>query len=94
MSEAQIVDKQEPVVFSFGDPISMLDRREILDYIECWSNGRWYETPVSLDGLAKSLRPMSIMARPFMPNAIFWLRPLFLIQSFLWIPLIRWRWIF
>lgn len=56
MSEAQIVDKQEPVVFSFGDPISMLDRREILDYIECWSNGRWYETPVSLDGLAKSLR--------------------------------------
>jgi capsid portal protein len=26
----------------------------ILDYSECWLNGRWYEPPISLDGLAKS----------------------------------------
>ena len=82
MSEVQIVDKQEPVVFSFGDPVSMLDRREILDYIECWSNGRWYETPVSLDGLAKSLRAnvhhgsaiyakRNILASTFIPHPKF-----------------------
>src|SRR5690606_24518497 len=43
-------------VFSFGDPTPVLDRREILDYIECWQNGRWYEPPVSWEGLAKSFR--------------------------------------
>lgn len=42
--------------FTFGDPTSVLDRSEILDYIECWMNGRWYEPPVSWDGLAKSFR--------------------------------------
>lgn len=33
-----------------------MDRREILDYVECWLNGEWYETPISFDGLARSLR--------------------------------------
>lgn len=42
--------------FSFGDPLPVLDRNEILDYIECWANGRWYEPPISWDGLAKSFR--------------------------------------
>ncbi|WP_398492631.1 phage portal protein [Variovorax sp.] len=42
--------------FTFGDPTPVMDRREILDYIECWMNGRWYEPPVSWDGLAKSFR--------------------------------------
>ena len=42
--------------FSFGDPTPVMDRREILDYLECWMNGRWYEPPVSWDGLAKSFR--------------------------------------
>lgn len=28
----------------------------ILDYLKCWLNGRWYEPPMSLDGLAKSSR--------------------------------------
>ncbi|MBI3727105.1 MAG: phage portal protein [Burkholderiales bacterium] len=42
--------------FTFGDPSPVLDRSEILDYIECWSNGRYYEPPVSWDGLAKSFR--------------------------------------
>ena len=22
--------------FSFGDPVPVLDRRELLDYVECW----------------------------------------------------------
>lgn len=42
--------------FSFGDPEAVLDRREILDYVECWLNGDWYETPISFDGLARTLR--------------------------------------
>ena len=42
--------------FSFGEPEPVLNRREILDYIECWNNGRWYEPPVSFSGLAKSFR--------------------------------------
>lgn len=36
--------------FSFGDPIPILDRRELLDYVECVQMDRWYEPPVSLTG--------------------------------------------
>ena len=42
--------------FTFGDPTPVLDTRGILDYLECWQNGRWYEPPVSLDGLSKTAR--------------------------------------
>lgn len=42
--------------FSFGDPVPVLDRREILDYAECLNAGRWYEPPVSWEGLARSYR--------------------------------------
>jgi PBSX family phage portal protein len=42
--------------FTFGDPEPVMHRREILDYIECWNNGRWYEPPISFAGLAKSFR--------------------------------------
>ncbi len=42
--------------FTFGEPEGVMDRREILDYVECWFNGTWYEPPVSFDGLARSLR--------------------------------------
>lgn len=42
--------------FTFGDPVPVMDRREVLDYIECWLNGKWYEPPVSVDGLAKAFR--------------------------------------
>lgn len=42
--------------FSFGDPVPVLDKREIMDYIQCMQASKWYEPPLSLDGLAKSLR--------------------------------------
>lgn len=42
--------------FSFGDPESVLDRREIIDYLECPRMTRWYEPPISMDGLARSSR--------------------------------------
>ncbi len=41
--------------FSFGDH-SVLDRRELLDYVECVQTDRWYEPPVSFDGLARTFR--------------------------------------
>lgn len=40
--------------FTFGDPIPVMDGREILDYLECYDNGRWFEPPISLDGLARA----------------------------------------
>ena len=42
--------------FSFGDAVPVLDRRELLDYLECGLVGKWYEPPVSWEGLAKSFR--------------------------------------
>lgn len=42
--------------FTFGDAIPVMDQRELLDYVECWMNGKWYEPPISLDGLSKAFR--------------------------------------
>jgi PBSX family phage portal protein len=42
--------------FAFGDPEAVLDRRDFIDYLECPNNGKWYEPPVSMDGLARSSR--------------------------------------
>ncbi|MFX1067450.1 phage portal protein, partial [Escherichia coli] len=51
-------ETKKPVAeaFSFGDPIPVLDRRELLDYVECVQMDRWYEPPVSFDGLARTFR--------------------------------------
>ncbi|EMU6155728.1 phage portal protein [Yersinia enterocolitica] len=51
------IHQQQPVeAFTFGEPSAVLDKREILDYIECNGNGKWYEPPISFDGLARSFR--------------------------------------
>lgn len=51
------VDPQQRMeAFAFGDPEPVMDARSLLDYIECWRNGRWYEPPVNLDSLAKAFR--------------------------------------
>lgn len=42
--------------FAFGDPEPVLDRRLMLDQAECYANDRWYEPPVSRDGLARAYR--------------------------------------
>jgi capsid portal protein len=42
--------------FTFGDPVPVLDRRELLDYVECVVMDKWYEPPVSFDGLARTFR--------------------------------------
>jgi capsid portal protein len=42
--------------FTFGDAMPVMDRAEILDYVDTWSAGQWFEAPVSLAGLAKLFR--------------------------------------
>lgn len=42
--------------FTFGDPVPILDRRELLDYVECVVMDRWYKPPVSFDGLPRTFR--------------------------------------
>lgn len=42
--------------FAFGDPEPVLDRRQLIDLLECYHNGRWYEPPIPLDGLARAYR--------------------------------------
>lgn len=42
--------------FTFGDPEPVLSRGTMLDMLECWHNHRWYEPPISLDGLARAFR--------------------------------------
>jgi PBSX family phage portal protein len=44
----------QAIAFSFGDPEPVLDRRELAQHIECWRNGRYYEPPISMDGLVRS----------------------------------------
>lgn len=56
MAEAAAVSDHKTVAFTFGEPESVLSAREIFDYLECWFNGRWYEPPLSLDGLARSVK--------------------------------------
>ncbi len=42
--------------FTFGEPVAVLDRRELLDYVECMRSGLWFEPPLPWDGLTRSFR--------------------------------------
>lgn len=79
VTETTATGAQKMEAFTFGEPSPVLDRRDILDYVECITNGRWYEPPVSFTGLAKSLRAAvhhsspiyvkrNILASTFMPH--------------------------
>src|SRR5476649_2640663 len=72
---------QQSELFRFDEPATVMDRRDILNYVECISNGKWYEPPVSFSGLAKSMRaavhhssPMyvkrNILASTFIPHPL------------------------
>lgn len=67
--------------FTFGDPIPSLDRREIMEYLECVKMGRYYEPPISWEGLARSFRSAvhhssaiyvkrNILASSFIPHPL------------------------
>jgi PBSX family phage portal protein len=68
--------------FSFGDPMEVLDRRELLDYLECMRMGKWFEPPLPWEGLAKSFRAAAhhssaiyvkrnILVSTFIPHPLF-----------------------
>lgn len=63
-------------VFTFGDP-EPVSRLRLLDYVEAMFNGRWYEPPFPLDGLADAFR-----ASPHHSSAIYLKRNL-LTSSFI-----------
>lgn len=48
--------EKQPMAFTFGDPEPVLNNSQIFDYLECWKNGKYYEPPLSLDGLARATR--------------------------------------
>jgi len=67
--------------FSFGDPTPVLDHADIMESLECWLNGKWYEPPVSWQGLAKSFNAsvhhssaihfkVNILSSTFVPNKV------------------------
>lgn len=41
--------------FTFGEPTPVMGGRDLLDYTQAFNNGRYYEPPVSLKGLHRSL---------------------------------------
>ncbi len=41
--------------FTFGDPVPVLDQRDLSGYFHAAFNGKWYDPPVSFDGLARAL---------------------------------------
>ena len=49
-------DNRGVTAFSFGDPEPVNSRATMLDMLECYHNQRWYEPPISLDGLARTFR--------------------------------------
>lgn len=55
-TELATSDQPRAEAFTFGEPMPVLSQREIFDYLESMHNGRWYEPPLSLDGLAKVYR--------------------------------------
>lgn len=46
----------KPVAFTFGEPVPIIDGRELSNYLECWFNGRYFEPAVNFNGLAKSYK--------------------------------------
>lgn len=51
---ADTVAASQAQAFTFGDPEPVLQGRGLLDYIECWQNGRWYEPPINMHTLAQA----------------------------------------
>ena len=49
-------DPSTCTAFTFGDPEPVLDRRMLIEHLQALNNGRWYEPPLSLDGLARVYR--------------------------------------
>lgn len=67
--------------FSFGDPEPVIGGRGLLDHLECWTNGPYFEPPISLAGLSKARHAsthhasamalkVNLLASTFRPNKL------------------------
>lgn len=63
MNELVEIDAGEPggapMVFTFGEPDSVIGSRDLWTYFEVWQNGRWYETPLPMVSLGKAFNMSS-----------------------------------
>lgn len=50
------MSEQQIEAFTFGEPAPVLNTRDIFDYLEAMHNGKWYEMPLSPDGLSRIYR--------------------------------------
>jgi len=55
-SPATVATTPRAEAFTFGEPLPVLSQREVFDYMEAMSNGKWYEPPLSLSGLSRVYR--------------------------------------
>ncbi|AWH45414.1 phage portal protein [Stenotrophomonas sp. ZAC14A_NAIMI4_1] len=62
--------------FSFGEPSPVLESRGLFDYLECWRNGRYYEPPITLNGLSRTTR-----SNPFLHSGLIFKRNM-LVRTF------------
>lgn len=80
-TSATVTAPAKAEAFTFGDPIPSLDRREIMEYLECVKMGRYYEPPISWEGLSRSFRAAvhhssaiyvkrNILASSFIPHRL------------------------
>lgn len=53
-----------PIELTFSDPIPVMDRQDFLNYVECVQVDRWYEPPISFEGLAKTFRAATYHSSP------------------------------
>lgn len=65
--------------FTFGDPVPSTDQRDIMGFFHAAWTGKWYEPPISFDGLARALNAnphhqsaigckVSLLTSHFRPN--------------------------
>lgn len=70
-----------PNIFSFGEPEPIYDRSEIINMLQSYDNGRYYDLPISAEKLSRSFKSSShhssaifvkrnIIASTYIPNNI------------------------
>ena len=55
--------------FTFGDPEPVMNQHDFMSMFQVYWNGKYYEPPISLDGLSKSFR-----STPYLSTAIIYKR--------------------
>lgn len=49
-------NKNNHIQLTFGDPVPVLDHHDFMNYLECVEYDKWYEPPISYDGLSRTWR--------------------------------------